>query len=168
VLRYEVAVEDGLDLSPEDVARQVQDILADRRGWTADGTSAFERVSSGTPDFVIRVATAGTVDKMCLRYGLDTGGEENCDTAPLGHDVMVNLKRWLTATPVYAHDVQNYRALIINHEVGHYLGHGHETCPGPGKPAPVMMQQIKGMHGCAPNVWPFTAGGKPITGPPLG
>ncbi|MFD9318317.1 DUF3152 domain-containing protein [Streptomyces sp. NPDC060053] len=161
-LRYRVDVEDGLDLSATDVARQVESILGDRRGWTADGHSAFQRVSGGTTDFVVRVATPGTVDKICGQYGLDTGGEVNCNVAD---NVMVNLKRWLLATPVYAKDVTAYRALIVNHEVGHFLGHGHVGCPGPGKPAPAMMQQIKGMDGCVPNVWPYDDRGRLVTGP---
>ncbi|MEV7345257.1 DUF3152 domain-containing protein [Streptomyces sp. NPDC093544] len=162
LLRYEVVVEDGLTQSAADVAGQVEGILADPRGWTADGESSFRRVSGGTPDFVVRLATPATVDKICGRYGLDTGGEVNCS---VGKDVVVNLKRWLLATPVYADDVDAYRALIINHEVGHFLGHGHVTCPGAGKPAPAMMQQIKGMHGCTPNVWPYDTKGRLITGP---
>ncbi|MGP4043280.1 DUF3152 domain-containing protein [Streptomyces sp. 2A115] len=162
VLRYKVVVEDGLTQSAADVARQVEGVLADPRGWTADGRSGFRRVSSGTTDFVVRLATPGTVDEICGRYGLDTGGEVNCS---VGKDVMVNLKRWLLATPVYAADVNAYRALIINHEVGHFLGHGHATCPGAGKPAPAMMQQIKGMRGCVPNVWPYDAKGRLVTGP---
>ncbi|MFE1199874.1 DUF3152 domain-containing protein [Streptomyces olivaceoviridis] len=163
-LRYRVEVEDGLDLSATDIARQVDGILADRRGWTADGRSAFQRVSSGPADFVVKVATPGTVDRVCGQYGLDTGGEVNCNVA---QNVMVNLRRWLLATPVYADDVTAYRALIVNHEVGHFLGHGHVGCPGPGQPAPVMMQQIKGMHGCAPNVWPYDGQGRYVTGPPV-
>jgi Protein of unknown function (DUF3152) len=162
VLRYRVDVEDGLDLSAAGVAAQVERILADRRGWTADGRSAFRRVSSGATDFVVRVATPGTVDKICGQYGLETGGEVNCN---VDKNVMVNLKRWLLATPVYAKDVTGYRALIINHEVGHFLRHGHVGCPGPGRPAPAMMQQIKGMHGCEPNVWPYDEEGRYITGP---
>ncbi len=162
VLRYRVDVEKGIDLSTADVARQVERILADRRGWTADGRSAFERVSGGPTDFVVRVATPGTVDRICGEYGLDTGGEVNCD---VGRQVMVNLRRWLLATPVYARRVKDYRALIINHEVGHFLGHGHVGCPGAGQPAPVMMQQIKGMHGCLPNVWPYDEKGRYLTGP---
>ncbi|MGW2045737.1 DUF3152 domain-containing protein [Streptomyces sp. NPDC001858] len=161
-LRYRVDVEDGLDLSAADVARQVEVVLADPRGWTADGSSAFQRVSSGAVDFVVRVATPGTVDKICLQGGLNTGGEFNCS---VNQNVMVNLKRWLLATPVYAKDVTGYRALIINHEVGHFLGHNHVTCPGAGKPAPAMMQQIKGMKGCVPNVWPYDDRGQLITGP---
>ncbi|MFF3985381.1 DUF3152 domain-containing protein [Streptomyces sp. NPDC001797] len=162
LLRYRVDVEKDIGLSAADVARQVERILADPRGWTADGHSAFQRVSSGPADFAVRVATPGTVDRICGEYGLDTGGEVNCD---VGEQVMVNLRRWLLATPVYAHRVKDYRALIINHEVGHFLGHGHVGCPGPGRPAPVMMQQIKGMHGCLPNVWPYDGKGRYLTGP---
>ncbi|MDW6064268.1 DUF3152 domain-containing protein [Streptomyces sp. FXJ1.4098] len=163
-LRYVVEVEDGLELSPAEVAEQVDRILADPRGWTASGTSAFQRVEHRPADFAVRVATASTVDDICAQYGLDTGGEVNCN---VGDNVMVNLKRWMLATPVYAQHVDDYRALIINHEVGHFLGHNHVTCSGQGAPAPVMMQQIKGMHGCIRNVWPYTASGEFITGPPV-
>jgi hypothetical protein len=161
-LRYRVEVETGLALSTADVARQVDAVLADPRGWTADGASAFQRISSGAADFVVKVATPGTVDKICATQGLDTGGEYNCSVS---ENVMVNLKRWELATQYYADDVRAYRALIINHEVGHFLHHGHVTCPGPGKPAPAMMQQIKGLKGCVPNVWPYDAEGRLITGP---
>jgi hypothetical protein len=157
-----VEVEDGIGLQARDVAAEVDRILADGRGWTAGGEVGFRRVSGDTADFRVRLATAATVDRICGYYGLDTGGEVNCN---VGQDVMVNLKRWLLATRYYADDVASYRALIINHEVGHFLGHGHEGCPGPGRPAPVMMQQIKGLHGCTTNVWPYDDGGRRITGP---
>ncbi|QFR02523.1 DUF3152 domain-containing protein [Streptomyces phaeolivaceus] len=161
-LRYRVEVEDGLSLSAARVADEVESVLADPRGWTADGESAFQRVSGGATDFVVKVATPGTVDDVCGRFGLNTRGEFNCN---VGDNVMVNLERWELATPVYADDVTAYRALIINHEVGHFLGRGHVTCPGAGKPAPAMMQQIKGMKGCVPNVWPYDREGRLITGP---
>ncbi|MER6155597.1 DUF3152 domain-containing protein [Streptomyces sp. NPDC001868] len=161
-LRYRVEVENGLSLSAARVADEVERILADPRGWTTDGKSAFQRVSGGATDFVVKVATPGTVDDICGQFGLNTGGEFNCN---VGDNVMVNLERWERATPVYAKNVTAYRALIINHEVGHFLGQGHVTCPGKGKPAPAMMQQIKGMKGCVPNVWPYDSEGRLITGP---
>ncbi|MGW5090713.1 DUF3152 domain-containing protein [Streptomyces coelicoflavus] len=164
-LTYVVQVEDGLGIPAREVATEVERVLADERGWTADGKVGFRRVSGGASDFRVRLATAGTVDDICGQYGLDTGGEVNCN---VGQDVMVNLKRWLLATQYYADDVTSYRTLIINHEVGHFLGHGHEGCPGAGRPAPVMMQQIKGLHGCRTNVWPYDADGRPITGPAVG
>jgi len=132
-LRYRVEVERGITISPEDVAAQVERTLADPRGWTADGHSAFQRVSSGPTDFRVRLATPATVDKICAEGGLDTGGKVNCS---VNHNVMVNLRRWVLATEFYPKDVVGYRSLIINHEVGHFLGHGHVTCPGEGQPAP--------------------------------
>ncbi|KUM87247.1 MULTISPECIES: DUF3152 domain-containing protein [Streptomyces] len=161
-LRYRVEVEKGISISPEDVAAQVERTLADPRGWTADGHSAFQRVSDGPTDFRVRLATPATVDRICAEGGLDTGGTVNCS---VNHNVMVNLRRWVLATEFYREDVVGYRSLIINHEVGHFLGHGHATCPGKGQPAPAMMQQIKGLLGCVPNVWPYDSDGRLLTGP---
>jgi uncharacterized protein DUF3152 len=164
VRRYKVQVEGGIDLSPADAARETAAILADRRGWTADEHDAFQLVSSGHADFVIKIATPDTVDDICGAAGLETGGEVNCDVGPT---VVVNLKRWMLGSPEFHGPIQDYRALIINHEVGHRIGHGHEGCPGPGRPAPVMMQQIKGLHGCIANAWPYDGKGHYIQGPPF-
>ncbi|MEU6064521.1 MULTISPECIES: DUF3152 domain-containing protein [Streptomyces] len=160
-LRYAVDVEDGTGQDPRAFAREVDRILADPRGWTASGT-AFQRVDRPPYAFKVHLASPSTTDRLCARFGLDTGGEVNCQG---GTDVVVNLKRWLLLSPYYRDRPAAYHALIINHEVGHRLGRGHERCPGPGSPAPVMMQQIKGLHGCKPNVWPFDRAGRGIQGP---
>ena len=112
---------------------------------------------------MIKIATPDTVDDICGAAGLLTGGEVNCDVGPT---VVVNLKRWLLGSPEFDGPIHDYRALIINHEVGHRIGHGHQGCPGPGRPAPVMMQQIKGLHGCTANAWPYDAHGHYLGGPP--
>ncbi|MGW0953530.1 DUF3152 domain-containing protein [Streptomyces sp. NPDC001212] len=130
VLRCRVEVENGIALSATGTAKEVERVLSDPRGWTADGHSAFQPVSSGATDFVIRIAAPGTVDDICGQYGLDTGGKVNCS---VDRNLMVNLRRWEQATSVYAKDVTAYRTLVINHEVGHFLCHGHVTCPARGK-----------------------------------
>jgi len=68
---------------------------------------------------------------------------------------VLNLARWVTGAPSYAGRLTEYRQYLVNHEVGHTLGRGHERCPGPGRPAPVMLQQTKGLAGCARNTWPY-------------
>jgi hypothetical protein len=164
IRRYEVQVEQGAGVSATGAARQIEDILADPRGWTDDGRDGFQLVSSGPADFVVKIATPDTVDAICGAAGLRTHGEVNCDVGPT---VVVNLKRWLLGSPQFPGPIAGYRALIINHEVGHRIGHHHEGCPGPGKLAPVMMQQIDGLHGCKANAWPYDTDGHYIQGPPV-
>ncbi|WP_335981778.1 MULTISPECIES: DUF3152 domain-containing protein [Streptomycetaceae] len=162
IRRYEVQVEGGTGVASQAAAKEIQDILADSRGWTKDGRDGFQLVSSGPADFVIKIATPDTVDAICGAAGLHTHGEVNCD---VGATVVVNLKRWLLGSPQFPGPIEDYRALIINHEVGHRIGHGHEGCPGAGKLAPVMMQQIDGLHGCKANAWPYDSKGRYIQGP---
>lgn len=163
IRRYKVEVEGGIPLSAPAAAHEIAQILGDPRGWTADGHDGFQLVSSGRADFVIKIATPDTTDAICGSAGLLTGGEVNCD---VGATVVVNLKRWLLGSPQFPGPIHEYRALIVNHEVGHRIGHGHEGCPGPGRLAPVMMQQIKGLHGCVANAWPYDARGRYVQGPP--
>ncbi|MBC9713066.1 DUF3152 domain-containing protein [Streptomyces sp. TRM66268-LWL] len=162
VRRYKVVVEDGIAIDPGAAADEVAAILGDERGWTEDGVNSFRLVGSGSYDFVVKIATPGTVDRICGAAGLLTRGEVNCS---VGTDVVVNLKRWVLGSPEFAGPIGEYRALIVNHEVGHRIGHGHETCPGPGRPAPAMMQQIKGLQGCVANAWPYDGSGKYLGGP---
>lgn len=160
--RYKVEVEDGIGADAAGAAQQVQNILADKRSWITGGKNSFQLVASGSYDFTVRIASPETVDKICATAGLDTGGEVNCN---VNRQVMVNIKRWNTGSPKFSGPIEEYRALIINHEVGHRIGRGHEGCSGRGKLAPAMMQQIYGLEGCVANAWPYTAAGRYISGP---
>ncbi|WP_328943899.1 DUF3152 domain-containing protein [Streptomyces sp. NBC_00250] len=160
--RYQVQVEEGIDLSARGAAAEIQQILAHPRGWAAHGRGRFQLVSEDA-DFVIRIATPDTADALCLQQGLDTHGELNCETTD---GVVVNLRRWMLGSPTFAGEAAEYRHLIINHEVGHEIGiREHMGCPGPGKLAPAMMQQIKGLNGCRSNAFPYDEDGSYITGP---
>ncbi|WFB84963.1 MULTISPECIES: DUF3152 domain-containing protein [Streptomyces] len=160
--RYQVQVEDGSGVVADAAARETAGILGDPRGWGSDGVDSFRLVASGPRDFVVEIATSHTVDCLCGAAGLDTHGEVNCS---VDRTAVVNLGRWLLGSPEFGGPIEEYRALIINHEVGHRIGHGHETCPGAGRPAPVMLQQIKGLKGCVANAWPFDADGRYLGGP---
>lgn len=160
--RYEVAVQKGLPQSPADVAARVEQILGNAdQGWLRGGQWRFQRVSSGPVDFIVELTTAKDTTAICARFGLDTAGVVSCRG---GRNVVINELRWRTGTNgttqgSTAYSPADYQALVINHEVGHALGHAHVPCPGAGQPAPVMQPQYFGLDGCVPNIWPYSDAG---------
>lgn len=148
-LTYRVEIEQGLSVNGAAVAKIIHKTLTDPRGWQAIHPVSFERTDRADADLRIILATPTLTDKLCLP--LDTGGEVSCRVEDR---VVLNAKRWTYAIPAYNGDVSLYRSYLVNHEVGHALGHGHSTCTTPKTPAPVMMQQTKGLAGCLPNAWP--------------
>lgn len=152
--RYRVVVESATGLDPAAVADVVDFALGHPRGWTNDGV-AFQRVDGGAVDMVVRVATPDTVDRLCAP--LETNGQVSCRN---GTDVVLNQLRWENGVDAYAGDIEGYRVVLVNHEVGHFIGHKHVPCPGDGQPAPVMMQlYYDGLQGCAANIWPYAEDG---------
>lgn len=150
---YALRVENGISIDAGDAATQVERILADERGWRSVEDVAFRQVSAPEEaEFTISVASPPTVDSLCAPAR--TGGTWSCR---IGDDVVLNSDRWTTMTPTYT-DIDEYRAYMVNHEVGHFLGHGHETCGGAGLAAPVMLQQSMDLGGCRANAWPTADG----------
>ncbi|MBW5485847.1 DUF3152 domain-containing protein [Streptomyces bambusae] len=159
-VRYRVDVEQGLGLDPELFAEAVQRTLNDPRSWAHDGDMTFERVPSGKVDFVITLASPGTTGVWCAKSDLDTTVDNvSCDSA-YTERVMINAFRWAQGSPTFGQEqMLAYRQMLINHEVGHRLGHGHVNCKTPGAPAPIMQQQTKSLDidgvQCKPNPWVY-------------
>jgi hypothetical protein len=150
--RFMVEVEAGLGEDPKAFAAAVERVLFDQRGWGGGGRLSFQRVSSGPVAFRVTLASPRTTDRLCAP--LDTGGIYSCYHA--GRSVL-NAMRWRDGAAAYPHDLTSYRTYMVNHEVGHALGHGHRYSCGSGGLAPVMMQQTKSLYGCRQNVWPLAA-----------
>jgi hypothetical protein len=153
--RFVVEVEDGIGVDGAGFAAAVESTLGDPRSWGSGGRMSFQRVgaadaASGAYDFKVTLISPGNMETYCP--GVGTGGYTSCR---YGDRAVINLARWETAVPDYQGDVATYRLYVINHEVGHALGNGHQQCPGPGRPAPVMQQQTLGLEGCAKNPWPY-------------
>ncbi|MEU0152649.1 DUF3152 domain-containing protein [Micromonospora fulviviridis] len=159
LLRYRVAVEDGIgNIDVERFAREVAATLADPRGWTGDGRWRLQRVGrDDRADFMVLLTTPVTRGRLCA----DT--TDRYTSCRNGDQVVINVARWVHALPHFR-DLGHYRQYLLNHEVGHRLGRGHELCPRAGGPAPVMEQQTLGLHGCTPNAWPLVDGA-PHSGP---
>ncbi len=151
--RFVVEVEDGIGVDGATFAAAVEATLGDPRSWGNGGRMSFQRVDTTDPggyEFRVSLVSPGSMERYCP--GVCTGGYTSCR---YGERAVINLARWETAVPHYDGDVATYREYVVNHEVGHALGNGHQPCPGPGRPAPVMQQQTLRLDGCTRNAWPF-------------
>ncbi|WP_432835045.1 DUF3152 domain-containing protein [Dactylosporangium sp. CA-092794] len=154
LLSYRIAVErDITGITAAEFAAAVEAVFADPRSWPGTGQWRLRRVGNGEHyDFTIYLVTPATRDQLCgSSYDRYTSCRKD-------NSVVINVARWVRGVPDYGADLATYRQYVINHETGHRLYHGHELCPGPGKPAPVMQQQTLGLHGCVANAWPIVDG----------
>ena len=152
LITYRVEVETGVPVPPSAFAAEVDAALLDPRSWAAVDGVSLQRTDGEDATLTVVLASPSTTDRLCRP--LRTMGRYSCFS---GDDrAVINADRWLHGAPSYAGDLPGYRTYVVNHEVGHVLGHGHRGCPAPGAPAPVMVQQTKGLSGCARNPWPAT------------
>ncbi len=160
VVRYRIDIEKGLGLDQALFTETVFKTLNDPRSWAGQGAMTFERISSGDPEFVLTLASPGTTGVWCRKSGLDTTIDNvSCDSASTDR-VMINAFRWAQGSETFGPKAMRaYRQMLINHEVGHRLGHGHVICGTPGALAPVMQQQTKSLDidgiKCRPNPWVY-------------
>lgn len=128
----------------------VESVLTDERGWSRAG---FEfRFGEADAAYTVVLAEGSEVDELCLPY--DTGGRFSCQIGPV---VALNADRWRVAVESWPGSLDEYRTMLVNHEVGHLTGQHHPAvrCPGEGQPAPVMAQQSSGVAPCTANPWPL-------------
>ncbi|MET8548102.1 DUF3152 domain-containing protein [Micromonospora zamorensis] len=169
--RYRVAVESGSNEDAADFALAVRTALAGPGSWVDSGRLRLQQVPGDAPrDFTVYLATARTAGRMCADGGVDirVGGRPYMSCRAPGR-VIINLDRWRLSVPHFVSagvPLAVYRTYVVNHEVGHQLGHRHERCPGAGRPAPVMMQQTLFLNGCRVNQWPYLDGRR-YAGPAL-
>lgn len=134
----------------EEFKRVVAATLNDSRGWARLGVRFVQVESGGEMKVVLSEASQMT-----------TFSETGCDvfvSCTVGEYVIFNQDRWLngsTAWNATGASLDDYRRMVINHETGHWLGHGHVFCQNEGDVAGVMQQQTISMQGCKPNPWPL-------------
>jgi hypothetical protein len=150
--RYRVETRGTVQSDPSAFADTVASILGDARGWTLGG-SVNLLPTTGSADLNIVLASPAAVD----------AAHDVCSpdySCRVGDDVLINDRNWRQATEEWRNHgapLWQYRQYLINHEVGHWLGFGHWSCPAAGHPAPVMVQQSIDTEGCDPNGWPVDA-----------
>lgn len=135
-----------------DFRQKVAETLNDERGWVRAGLS-FAETTGDDYDVIISLSDAATLDGI-----VGCSGDLSCTT--WHNQVIINDLRWREGTEASraaGMSQRDYQHMVINHEMGHWLGHyAHvESCPN-GGPAPIMLQQSTGMRGCDSfNAWPL-------------
>ncbi len=169
--RFKVAVEKGSGEDVDDFTAQVRATLEDDRSWSGSGKLRLQMVAgTDKADFTVYLATRDTAGRMCEQGGTNIriGGVPFTSCRTTGKAIL-NLDRWRKSSTPYLEakvGLAEYRRYVINHEVGHELGHRHEGCPKAGGPAPVMVQQTLILRGCKPYSWP-RRNDKDLSGPLL-
>jgi hypothetical protein len=151
VVTYEVTTKGAITANVAEFRAQANATLNDGRGWSRLGVT-FQEVQSGGA-FTLVLSEASQMTSFSSGCGVDY-------SCRAGRYVIINQDRWQGATPSWNNaggSLRDYRHMVVNHETGHWLGHGHANCSGTGQPAQVMQQQSIDLQGCAFNAWP-TAG----------
>ncbi|MFD9737327.1 DUF3152 domain-containing protein [Umezawaea sp. NPDC059074] len=178
VTTYSIEVEDGVHLADGDArfGDFVENVLEDPRSWGGGGEVTLRRVEHNAPDLRIRLASQTTARRLC---GFELPFDTSCR---VDDQVYVSAARWIRGAKSFGRNLDEYRQYVVNHEVGHFLGHGHALCSEAGGPAPVMMQQTFSTHNdelahitaaapqqvavpadgkvCTPNSWPYPRAGR--------
>ncbi len=147
-VRYHVETRGRLTTSLKEFRAQAQETYDDPRGWRSAGIR-FVPVARGGA-FTLVLAAAAYLPRF-------SSGCSSTWSCRVGRYVVINQERWKHASPAWngaGLPLRGYRHMVVNHETGHWLGLGHASCPGPGRLAPVMQQQSKGLQGCRFNPFP--------------
>ncbi len=148
---YDISYRGTILSDKDDFARKVESILLDERGWKRAGV-AFRKVESGGRMHVI-LAEGAQVEAASPTV---CSPKLSCS---VGNLVLINDDRWRGGSDSYNElgvSIERYQEMVLNHEVGHFLGHRHiESCETEAGQAPVMLQQSTGLRGCQPNSWPL-------------
>jgi hypothetical protein len=151
--KYRVDFKGAVETQRTEFADKVAETFKNPRGWSLDGTLAFDQVTGEEDaDFTIWLSVAEDMPSF---------GEICSETYSCRADdnVVINEDRWINGADVDL-SLDDYRTMVINHETGHWLGFGHPDCPRAGEPALIMQQQSMGeekLNGCLPNAWPTQA-----------
>jgi hypothetical protein len=148
---YDVTTKGAVYASLSEFKLLANQTLNDARGWSRMNVKFVEVASGG--QFTLVLAEASQLPT----FSSGCSSDYSCNA---GRYVIINQDRWMGATPSWnaaGGSLRDYRHMVVNHETGHWLGHGHELCGGAGQPAPVMQQQSISLQGCTFNPWPLTS-----------
>lgn len=150
---YKIELQGELEATTDtaEFSRLIAETLGDARGWVQAGYVFSSTGLATNADFKLILIQAELLNNV---PGCDSNW--SCRS---GVNVYINEDRWNGGTAAWnaaGGNLRDYRHMVVNHEVGHWLGHGHYSCSdGENGLAPVMQQQSIDLQGCSFNPWPL-------------
>jgi predicted metalloprotease len=128
----------------------IADTLNDHRSWNHE----FKQTLDQTQSFVnmYKYTRQKIKEKFPELVGLSV-----CEYLKTPRMIYFDIQNWNSPPKNFTGDRKTYRQYLINHEMGHALGHMHSTLENIKKEdfCPVMYQQTKGTNQCQANQWPI-------------
>ncbi len=147
---YSIATKGNITADMTEFRQLVNQTLNDARGWSRLNLTFNEVASGGNLTIYLAEALQMT--------SFSANGCSTSWSCTVGNTIIINQDRWLAATDSWnggGGNLRDYRNMVVNHETGHWLGHNHLHCSGPGQLAPIMQQQSIDLEGCKVNPWPL-------------
>ena len=121
-MKYSIFIDAELELSQIQQTRCINKIvntIDDRRGWRKLGYE-FEYIPNTKKniDFIIYMSSNEKIIKECDLYNL------SCCITPV-NIIYLNYTNWKNGVKKTKLNNDQYRTMVVNHELGHILGRGH-------------------------------------------
>lgn len=145
ILKYHISIENGLHKSLKHFSLIIEGVLNDKRTWKKyNFVRTFDKNEAKVK---IILTKPSTIFSICKLKGL------SC-TDMIKKEIYINSNRWLRGSKKSKMNIKNYRKYLINHEMFHALGGGHNECKS-NQICGVTHQQTLGIpHKSKPNPWP--------------
>ena len=149
MLIYFKKSETGRSFLPSE-KKMILSVLNDSRSWCPKSWKETKEYAKA--NWAVQLESQEYIDMLPGMKGLSVTFMNE-----IPRRTLFSFGNWCTVPSPVAHvyTLQEYRTYLINHEAGHMLGLGHPRKGTKKTPAPIMMQQSRGLYQYTPNTWPL-------------
>ena len=165
IINYYLQVETNLGLLSTilEFNSEVSRILNDNNGWKKYGYQFNQTLDINKAELKIYLNSSKLTTQLCGTNLKNLSCTRFIKKQPI--DIIINYNNWIGNSKSKL-NIQDYHTYVINHEVGHFLGLNHNTCPIKECkkrnmkicPASIMQQMSKGpkhISPCIESIYPL-------------
>ena len=133
---------------PASMQTFITSTIQDSRGWRGKGYYFQQSATKQAADIIFYLKSNEDITAMFTMDGFSV-----CYTVEGKSKIYINQKNWDTPPSAFTGSKETYRQYVVQHEVGHALGMGHEKPQTENAQCHPMYQQTRGTTKCLPNPW---------------